>query len=89
MNMHIRSMADFFNQIPSSIKIRAVFFLKTVILVKIIVDIFHFDGFHLGIESGVWGAIESPRGTSPRGAHGTGLERLHSSGSSYSALLMQ
>ena len=27
--------------------------------------------------------VESPRGTSPRGAHGTGRERLRSSGSSH------
>jgi hypothetical protein len=31
--------------------------------------------------------VESPRGTSPRGAHRTGRERLRSSGSSYPVLL--
>jgi ankyrin repeat protein len=38
-------------------------------------------------ELGVCVLGESPRGTSPRGAHGTGLERLRSSGSSRSISL--
>ncbi|MCC8386493.1 hypothetical protein GPY51_22270 [Photorhabdus laumondii subsp. laumondii] len=33
--------------------------------------------------SGSPGLVESPRGTSPQGAHGTGRERLRSSGSSH------